>query len=407
MACSRKDSKGRRLRDGESERADGRYCFRYTDDRTGKRHSVYAKSLSELREKERQIEKDREDGILLDSAVKKRTLNEQFEEYLLIKELAETTKVNYIKTWNNRVKDEIGNYKVVQLRVSDIKKFYIKLSKAGYSYSTIKLIHNLIYPALEMAVEDDIIRKNPAKNALSSDMGTEPQDKIALSSEQQKKLLSFVKNSSIYNVHEHMLVIMLETGVRCGELIGLTWENVDMQKREIVVEHQLVYKNWGDGSRFHITTPKTDAGRRTIPMTQVVHKAFLEQKKLNFMLGRHCTEEVDGYSDFIFLTKTGKPLMPAAVNNVLYNIVDAYNKAEVSNARRERRNAVLLPKFSAHVLRHTACTNLARRGINIKALQYVMGHAHSDVTLDVYNHMSNADDVREEMFRLEQMAVGG
>ncbi len=98
--------------------------------------------------------------------------------------------------------------------------------------------------------------------------------------------------------------------------------------------------------------------------------------------------------------------MPSAVNNVIYNVVDKYNKEEVIRAKKEHGKAELLPRISAHNLRHTACTNMARQGMNIKVLQYLMGHAHSDVTMDVYNHIAGREDVREEVERYS-LAVGG
>ena len=104
-----------------------------------------------------------DDNILTDSAIKKMTLNTLFERYMATRELKEPTRVNYIRVWNNRVKDEIGNIKVVQMLPSHIKAYYSKLSKAGYAHSTIKYINNMIFPALEMAVDDDIIRKKSSK----------------------------------------------------------------------------------------------------------------------------------------------------------------------------------------------------------------------------------------------------
>lgn len=198
MAISRKDPKGRKLREGENWRNDGRYSYRYTDVRTGKRLTVYAQDLPELREKEKQIAKDMEDNILTDGAIKKMTLNTLFERYMETRELADTTRVSYVRAWENRVKDEIGNIKVVQLLPSHIKAYYAKLSKAGYAYSTIKYIHNLLYPALEMAVDDDIIRKNPAKSSIS-DYGKTAEEKEALTVSQQEKFMEFVKQSNVYN----------------------------------------------------------------------------------------------------------------------------------------------------------------------------------------------------------------
>ena len=155
MSGKRRDSKNRILRNGESQRRDGRYAFKYIDT-TGKPQFVYSWKLEKtdktpqgkrddlsLREKEKQIAKDLEDNILTDGAIKKLTLNKLFERYMSTRELKESTRANYLKTWENRVKDEIGNIKVVQILPSHIKSFYSKLSKAGYAYSTIKFINNI------------------------------------------------------------------------------------------------------------------------------------------------------------------------------------------------------------------------------------------------------------------------
>ena len=404
MANSRKDPKGRKLRDGESWRKDGRYSYRYTDIRTGKRQTIYAQDLPELRKKEKQIAKDMDDNILTDIAIKKMTLNTLFERYMATRELADSTRINYTRMWENRVKDEIGNIKVVQILPSHIKAFYSKLSKAGYAHSTIKNLNTLIYPAPEMAVDDDIIRKNPAKGSIS-DYGRPAEEREALTIAQQEKLLDFVKQSNVYNTYYPMLTIMIGTGLRCGELIGLTWRDVDTKARRLNVDHQLIYKNYGDGCRFHISTPKTDSGIRVIPMTQEVQKAFEEQRKINFMLAKDKSIEVDGYSGFVFTAKSGRPLMPYGVNNALYNIVDAYNKQEVKNAKKESRKAELLPKVSAHVMRHTACTRMAECRMDMKVLQYIMGHAHIDVTMEVYNHLGDRERIENEIARLDKMAV--
>ena len=379
MAISRKDPKGRKLREGENWRNDGRYSYRYTDVRTGKRLTVYAQDLPELREKEKQIAKDMEDNILTDGAIKKMTLNTLFERYMATRELADTTRVSYVRAWENRVKDEIGNIKVVQLLPSHIKAYYAKLSKAGYAYSTIKYIHNLLYPALEMAVDDDIIRKNPAKSSIS-DYGKPAEEKEALTVSQQEKFMEFVKQSNVYNTYYPMFTIMIGTGLRCGELIGLTWKDINIKA-------------------------KTESGIRIIPMTQEVAKAFEEQRKINFMLAKDKSIEVDGCSGFVFTAKSGRPLMPNGVNSVLYNIVDAYNKTEVERAKKEHRKAELLPKFSAHVMRHTACTRMAECRMDVKVLQYIMGHAHIDVTMEVYNHIGELTRIENEIARLDSMVL--
>ena len=88
-----------------------------------------------------------------------------------------------------------------------------------------------------------------------------------------------------------------------------------------------------------------------------------------------------------------------------YNIVDAYNKKEVQSAKTEHRNAELLPKVSARIMRHTACTRMAEKRIDVKVLQYIMGRAHIDVTMDVYNHVSEMSRIESEITRLESVAI--
>lgn len=400
---ARYDSKGRKLHTGESEEIErGSYKYRYIDPRSGKRNTIYAQDLAQLRKKEKEVTKDLDDAVLTDASAKKLTVNTLFGNYLNTTELAASTRSNYERIWKNQVADKIGNMKVVQLKSSHIKSLYADMSRAEYSHNTIKIIHTLLYPALELAVDDDIIRKNPAKNCFSKDYGTEAKEKEILSQEQQEKMLTFMERSNIYNVYVPMFTILLETALRCGELIGLNWEVVNLKENSITIDHQLIYKNYGDGSKFHISSPKTKAGNRTIPLSQKAQKAFMKQKEYNFMLGRRCEDVIEGYTDFIFLAKTGRPLMPSAVNNVLYNVIDAYNKDELKNAKKEHRKADLIPKMSVHCLRHTACTNLARL-LNVKSLQYIMGHAHSDVTMDVYNHLGTYEEAKEEMKMLEKI----
>ena len=105
------------------------------------------------------------------------------------------------------------------------------------------------------------------------------------------------------------------------------------------------------------------------------------------------------------MAKSGRPLMPSAINNILYNIVDAYNKKEVQIAKTEHRNAELLPKVSAHIMRHTACTRMAEKRIDVKVLQYIMGHAHIDVTMEVYNHIGELTRIENEIARLDSMVL--
>lgn len=218
--------------------------------------------------------------------------------------------------------------------------------------------------------------------------------------EQQNRLLAFVKGDSRYNVYHPMLVIMLGTGVRCGELVGLTWDDIDMVDRKISINHQLIYKNYGNGCKLHVSKPKTGSGIRKIPMSESVWNAFREQKELNNLLGKNGTVEVEGYTDFIFITRNGNPLLPSSANKILYHIADAYNTAEQTQAGGEK-----MPKISAHTMRHTFCTRMAENNMDIKVLQYIMGHANVSITMQVYTHIADKKRIEDEINKFDFFSV--
>ena len=123
------------------------------------------------------------------------------------------------------------------------------------------------------------------------------------------------------------------------------------------------------------------------------------------MLAKDKSYEVDGYSGFVFTAKSGRPLMPYGVNSVLYNIVDAYNKAKVQKGKERTQESRTASKDFPHVMRHTACTRMAECLMDIKVLQYIMGHAHFDVTMEVYNHLGDRARIENEIAKLDSMAV--
>ena len=401
----RADNKGRILCTGERQRPeDNRYLYRYFDS-TGKRRIIYALTLSELREKEKQIQRDLQDGI--DISRSDMTLNQLFQMYMDNKtDLRESTRCNYISVWNNGLKDSVlGNMKIAQIRQIHIRSFYSELVKKGLSANMVKLYHNLIYPALELAVDSDIIRKNPAKDAKKGIGGTK-KERTAMTIAEQGKLLDFIKGSDRYRIYYPMMVFALSTALRVGELTGLRWSDVDLKENIIHICQQLIYRNLGDGCRFHVQDLKTEAGRRDIPLTASARKSLIKQKELSLVLGTKQRKEIDGITDFVFLNSLGNPYAANAVNFMLKNVVEAYNRSERATAAREDRGMKLIPHISAHILRHTACTRLAESGIDPKTLQYIMGHSSIAVTMDIYNHVDTAR-VKNEMEKAEDVIKYG
>lgn len=403
MAVKRKDSKGRNLQKGEGQRANGRYYFQYKDI-FGKSRVIYSWDLAELREKEKPILKDLEDGI--DNISSKMSLNELFDLYISLKnkeKFRASTRNNYEAMWKLHIRDtELGIAEIGNIKPTHIKRFYALLKEKGLSNSTIKLFHSMLLPCFELAVNDDMIRKNPAKNCLEEYKGG-AKEKTALTLQEQTELLHFVSESNVYNTYEPIIRYMLGTGCRIGEVIGITWNDIDMKSREISINHQMIYKKDKDGKTvFHISKTKTEAGNRKIPMTPEVYDALCKQRRYNLYMGIPRNYIVDNYSNFIFTTKSGKPIAPNGFNNAMKNIVEAYNKREVRNAEYEKRQPILLPHISAHTFRHTACTRMAEAGIQPKTLQYILGHSDMSITMNVYTH-AQYDNVKKEMENMEQL----
>ena len=162
MAKVRKDNKGRNLRPGETQRADGSYMYVY---KLGtKKKYLYDSDLASLRVKEKQINKDKDDGIRTQEAMKL-TLNDMFKVYMNNNiKLKPSTRANYLYLWDFYVKEEpFANMPLPQIHRSDILAFYTKLLKHGFAINSLESINTIVHPTLEMAVDDDYIRKNPAR----------------------------------------------------------------------------------------------------------------------------------------------------------------------------------------------------------------------------------------------------
>lgn len=389
MADRRKDHKGRTLKVGESQRKDLSYQYRYTDV-LGKRHTIYSwrllpsdktpagkKDDKSLREKESEIELMLSQGMT--GLGTEFTLNEMFEFYISNKKhkgrkLTENTIRNYTAMYSKYVSDSIlGNMKISDIRKINITYFYEQLQEKDISYGTISFYHKLLSSVFNMAIDNELIRNNPTKRALEAVEGTH-QKREALTRKQQEGLLSYLykHDRDIYR----KVAFLIGTMCRVSEFAGLTWEDIDMKNRIITIDHQLQYKKiGGDNFDFHITSTKNTHTRR-IPMTDDVYDVLSELHKYYFILRKdYC---VDGKKDFLFYSKSGNLLSITSFNYELKKAVEKYNETAEYK----------IGKISAHMLRHTGCTRDAEDGMDIKVLQYIMGHSNTQITNNVYNHVN-------------------
>lgn len=400
MGEKRKDNKGRNLRTGEYQRTDGIYQFKYTDS-TGKKRVIYSKNLAELRVKEEAVKQDLKDGIKTRAEVNL-TVNDMFQKYIATKtELKVSTLTNYKYMYKNYVQESFGLKKLADVKYSDVKSFYNSLIKEkNFKPNSMEIINTILHPVFTLAVRDGYIRTNPTDGVMreiKQSHNWEKPKRHALTIEQQSAFVEFVANSEIYNHWLPLFTAFLGTGCRVGELIGLRWQDCDFENDVISINHNLIYRQTESGKcEMSITTPKTSAGIRTIPMLPEVRKAFMTERKKQMAQGGNSTV-VDGYSGFIFLNRESYVHNPMTINRAIVRIYKAYNLEETELAKKEKREPVLIPHFSVHNLRHTFCTRFCENETNIKVIQEIMGHSDIGTTMNIYAEATESK--KQESFK--------
>ena len=401
MAKVRKDLRGRSLRKGEVQRSsDKRYMYTYTDP-MGRRKFIYANDLAELREKEAKLMKDQLDGLDLYVAGKA-SVNDTFDRYMSTKyNLRESTKSSYLYTYDHYVRDTFGKKRIADIKYSDVLQFYYYLlNEVKISLGTLDTVHCLLHPTFQLAVRDEIIRNNPTDGVMkeiSRESGKNRGIRHALTVEQQRAFMEYIANHPIYYHWWPMFTVLLGTGCRIGEALGLRWQDLDYDKRTISINHSLSYyqKPESNKSVLRISKPKTEAGIRTIPMLDVVKDAFEMLYEEQLENGFNETE-IDGMSGFIFCNRFGTVPNPQTVNHTIKRIANSYNADEVVRAKKERRDPIILPNFSCHHLRHTFCTRLCENETNLKVIQSIMGHRNIETTMDIYAEAT--EEKKQESF---------
>ena len=385
MSEKRKDHKGRILKTGESQRKDGIYQYRYTDCR-GKRQCVYSPALQELRQKEKKIQKQLDAGI--DYEAGQITVIELLEKYISLKKgVRYNTQVGYQFVLNLVRKEDFGCRKISTVKASDAKQWFAKLQKDGRGFSTISSVRGVIKPAFQMAYDEDAVRKNPFVFKLTDVVVNDTVPRAALTEEHLGIWMNFIERDNTYHKYYDEFVVLLETGMRVSEFCGLTRKDLDFKNRRIRVDHQLIRER---GGKYYVEETKTSSGRRFLPMSETVYDSL--KKMLERRPEVKAEPMVDGYSGFIMLDKNGNPKVALHIENEMRWAMKKYKKLHPDSP---------LPHITPHVFRHTFCTNYANDGMDIKNLQYLMGHSDASVTLNVYTHASYAH-AAEQMAEISQ-----
>ena len=384
MSKKRKDHKGRILKEGESQRKDLIYQYRYTDGR-GVRRTIYDADLQELRKKEKHIHSELDDGIDYEGG--QITVMELLQRYVALKQgVRFNTREGYKFVLNLVAKEDFANRKICTIKVSDAKLWFMKLHRDGRGYSTITTVRGVVKPAFQMACDEDAIRKNPFIFKLTDVVPNDSEKRIALTEDQLNTWMTFIREDKTYSKYYDEFVVLLETGMRVSEFCGLTMKDLDFTNRRICVDHQLLREH---GGKLHVEETKTASGRRFIPMTNAVYDSL--QKMLAHRPKVKKEPTVDGRSGFIMLDQNGNPKVALHIENEMRWAMKKYTKLHPEKP---------LPHITPHVFRHTFCTNFANAGMDIKNLQYLMGHSDAGVTLNVYTH-ANYQHAADQMVQIK------
>ena len=398
MFDCRKDNRGRKLRPGESQRKDGRYVYRYSD-ALGQIHYAYSRRLLKsdptpgrkkdgpsLREIEQQIQENLQAG--LSGSHRSMTVSELVDRYLAQKlGVRENTKTGYRFITNVLRKEAFGRMMIDKVRISDAKLWLIKLQKDGRGYSSIHAIRGVLRPAFQMAMDDDLILKNPFAFELTTVIVNDSVTRTSLSAKQEQAFLDFVRNDSHFCRYYEGIFLLFKTGLRISEFCGLTLKDIDLAGRRITVDHQLQRSRL---MNYYIEEPKTSSGRRIIPMTNEVYqccKRIVENRK-----APRVEPMVDGRGGFLYLDMNDRPMVALHWQHYFKRIREKYQES----------GGPPMPIVTPHVCRHTFCSNMAKSGMNLKTLQYLMGHSDVSITLNTYTHV-DYEDVLQEVRRVWKM----
>lgn len=395
---TRRDKRRRVLRPGESVRANGKYQYKYHID--GTPHFVYSWKLEptdplpkgkrdclSLRELEKQLERDLE--VLTNITDGNMTVCALVDRYLETKTgVRPSTKQGYKTVQRLLASVPFGKKKIRTVKTSDAKLFLIKLQKeSGKSYTSIHNIRGVLRPAFQMAVDDDILIKNPFGFQLHTILINDSVKRDAISKDQMRKFLKFVHDDVVYCKYYEVVYILFHTGMRISEFCGLTISDIDLEKKTVNIDHQL--QRLSDMTLI-VEKTKTEAGRRKIPITDDVAEMF--RAIIQDRPKPKVEPMVDGYTGFLFLDDKNRPLVAMHWQHRFNHMVGRYNDIY----------RVQMPNITPHICRHTYCSNQAKAGMNPKTLQYLMGHSDISVTMNVYTHIG-FDDAEEELRKMEQV----
>ena len=275
-------------------------------------------------------------------------------------------KYNTVRIYTSNIKNHImpslGAVRLDQLHPHTVQVFINRLE--GLSPQTVRMVHQVLHLALEKAVDLEYIPKNPAARCVLPKKAQK--EIVPLDDGQAAALLAAAKGSDL----EHLVTVALFTGMRLSELLGLTWDSVDMEQGTITVDKQLSHVSAQKSSLF--TSPKSGKPRTLTPAPSVL-AALKAQRRRQLEAQLRAGPEWNNPHGLVFTNATGGPIGQQLLNGRFRKLTAAAG----------------LEGVRFHDLRHTYAVNAIRAGDDIKTIQGNLGHATAAFTLDKYGHLTD------------------
>ena len=386
-----KDLKGKELGVGLNQRKDKRYQARFTK-QNGQRIEKNFQKVSEAKawlNEQRYL-----DTIFITGDM---TVNEWYEYWIInFKQgiVADNTTKNYQKRYLYSIKKEIGNMQLKEVKQLHCQKILNDMFEIGYAYGTIELTKITLHALFKGAVENNYLLKNPADGLkLKSFRLPITEEQRVLTRTEQRDFVNHISNHMYANV----FLLILETGLRSGEVIGLQWKDIDFENKYLRVERVIAHDTNKGG--FYYGQVKSKQSKRKIPLTNEAVRILNSQKELQDNLRANFDKSSKSWDGLIFTTAKGTPISPSTLRSAMtrtikeINIDRSFNST--NNKYEEFKHAYL------HSLRHTFATRCIENGMQPKTLQQILGHSTLGVTMDLYVHVTD----EQSKIEIEKMNV--
>ena len=388
-----KSLRGKECGKGICQRKDGLYHARFVD-KAGKRHEKYFQAIPEARNWIEQAKyADKHEDVFVPSDT---TVDAWFSFWIenIVGDLAPNTLRNYRERYKQNIQPIIGKMLLSDVKPMHCKKVLLSMD-ADYAGSTIRQTYITMGTLFKAAKMNDLITKHPMDGVRFTKPVRAVDDIKCLTTDEQQKFMEAAKRS--HNYAQYALI--LETGLRTGELIGLTWDAIDWKARTLTVNKTLEFRHkqkvWRAGP------PKTQQSYRTIPLTshaydilKQLYSQVSERKEsellnstLEYMDRRTGETASLCMRDLVFINwRTGEPAKNSSYDTHLYKLCDEAG----------------IRRFCMHALRHTYATRAIESGMQPKVLQKLLGHASIKTTMDRYVHVTN-DSMSKAVLQFEKM----